>query len=373
MRRHGPDRTAVLAFLALALAASPSPRTQDPSPPPTILQLQMRLKDPATDAAAREPIATELMGRGVPGSIALFDTSRTATEEHRKDWQRDLGRFRAAFAKAVPKTHRQLHDKSRTRRIEQLRELAAAVYREGQPTKERIVKDLDPIRAELMDLVLLDPAAIFAASPDLERAAVALRAAHTDLSAWFDLYRRAVQGADADPASRRHVDKFAQLEPVPSIEIELDASCRTLALASMPLPGRDSQTLLRNQECAATTDPEEFAGTVLLNRIRIAMGKPAVAIDPKLGNAASAHSEDMRKLGFFSHESPVPGKRTFGERAAAAGTSASAENISWGQGSHVGAIEGWWHSPGHHVNMMGDHGRTGLGRSETHWTQLFGG
>lgn len=361
------------ACALLVLAAAPRSTGQDPVPPPTILQLQMKLKDPATDAAAREPLAAELMVRGLAGSIALFDTARTTTEQRRRDWQRDLERFRAAFAKAVPKTHRQLHDKARTKRIEQLRERAAAVYREGTPTKERIVQDLDPIRAELMELVLLDPAAVFAANADLVQSATSLRAAHADLCAWFDLYLRAMQLADIDPAGRKHVDKFAQLEPVPSAELELDASCRTLALASMPMSGRDSQVLLRNQALATTTEPEEFAGTERLNRIRIAMGKSVVAIDPKLGDAARAHSEDMRKLGFFSHESPVPGKRTFGERAAAAGTSASAENISWGQASHVGAIEGWWHSPGHHVNMMGNHARTGLGRSETHWTQLFGG
>jgi len=364
-------RASACAMLLLAPAALP--QAQDPAPPPTILQLQMRLKDPATDAATREPIAAELMVRGLAGSIALFDTARTSTEQRRRDWQRDLERFRAAFAKAVPKVHRQLHDKARTKRIEQLREQAAAVYREGQPTKDRIVKDLDPIRAELMELVLLDPRAVFAAHPDLAHAASSLRAAHADLGAWFDLYLRAMQVADIDPAGRKHVDKFVQLESVPGIETELDASCRTLALASMPLPGRDSQVLLRNQTLAATTDPEEFAGTELLNRIRIAMGRPAVALDPKLGDASRTHSEDMRKLGFFSHESPLPGKRTFGERAAAAGTSASAENIAWGQSHGAGAIEAWWHSPGHHVNMMGGHARTGLGRSETHWTQLFGG
>ncbi len=369
-RMHQPR---ALAGALLALCAAGVAPAQDPAPPPTILQLQMLLKAPTTDAAAREPIAAELMVRGLAGSIALFDTTRTTTEQRRRDWQRDLDRFRAAFAKAVPKTHRQLHDKERTRRIEQLRERAAAVYREGTPTKERIARDLDPIRAELMELVLLDPAAVLAANPELERGASGLRAAHADLCAWFDLHLRAVQVADIDPAGRKHVDKFAQLEPVPPIELELDASCRTLALASMPLPGRDSQALLRNQALATTTDPEEFAGTELLNRIRIAMGRTVVALDPKLSDAARVHSVDMRTLGFFSHESPVPGRRTFGDRAAAAGTSASAENIAWGQARGAGAIEAWWHSPGHHVNMMGGHVRTGLGRSETHWTQLFGG
>jgi uncharacterized protein YkwD len=80
----------------------------------------------------------------------------------------------------------------------------------------------------------------------------------------------------------------------------------------------------------------------------------------------------MKRLGFFSHESPVPGKRTPGDRAALAGTSASAENIAAGQSKGVDAIGAWYYSPGHHKNMFGGHARVGLGHSDTLWTQMFG-
>ncbi|MFI5378131.1 MAG: CAP domain-containing protein [Tepidisphaerales bacterium] len=55
-----------------------------------------------------------------------------------------------------------------------------------------------------------------------------------------------------------------------------------------------------------------------------------------------------------------------------AGTSASAENIASGTGTGEGAIRMWWHSPGHHKNMLARQHRTGLGRSGNHWTQMFG-
>ena len=32
----------------------------------------------------------------------------------------------------------------------------------------------------------------------------------------------------------------------------------------------------------------------------------------------------------------------------------------------------WWHSPGHHKNVLGNHTRVGLGRSGKYWTELFG-
>jgi uncharacterized protein YkwD len=142
---------------------------------------------------------------------------------------------------------------------------------------------------------------------------------------------------------------------------------------AMTLSAQDRKALEFNETLRATTDPAEFAGTLELNRIRIALGLNALRIDEKLGNAARDHSKDMVNLGFFAHESPVEGKKTPYDRASRAGTSASSENIAQGHGTGEGAIEGWWYSPGHHKNMLGSHGRTGLGRHETTWTQLFGG
>jgi uncharacterized protein YkwD len=80
----------------------------------------------------------------------------------------------------------------------------------------------------------------------------------------------------------------------------------------------------------------------------------------------------MCREGFFAHESPVSGRETPWKRAQAAGTTASAENIAAGTDSGGGAVQMWWHSPGHHKNMLGGQPRTGLGRYERHWTQLFG-
>ena len=124
---------------------------------------------------------------------------------------------------------------------------------------------------------------------------------------------------------------------------------------------------------AEAVDHRGGPGTFELNRIRYALGLGLLAIDEKLGNAARDHASDMLRLGFFSHTSPVDGKHSFGERAARAGTSASAENIAAGQATGRGAIEGWWYSPGHHKNMLGGHNRTGLGRADNLWTQMFGG
>jgi uncharacterized protein YkwD len=81
----------------------------------------------------------------------------------------------------------------------------------------------------------------------------------------------------------------------------------------------------------------------------------------------------MEKMGFFSHESPVAGKKTPWDRAKLFNTSASGENIAAGVIEGAAANRMWWHSPGHHKNMLGDHKRVGVGRSGRLWTELFGG
>ncbi len=80
----------------------------------------------------------------------------------------------------------------------------------------------------------------------------------------------------------------------------------------------------------------------------------------------------MIRLNFFSHESPVSGKHLPWDRAKLAGTTAEGENIAYGTSSPDEVNLIWWHSPGHHANMMRDFRRIGVGREETHWTEMFG-
>jgi len=110
-----------------------------------------------------------------------------------------------------------------------------------------------------------------------------------------------------------------------------------------------------------------------VNEWRMLLGLSALVIDPKLCDASRGHSEDMNKFKFFAHESPVPGKKTPGDRAAKEGTGWSGENIYMGSTSPKGANKGWFYSPGHHKNMFrGGHKKIGVGQYERHWTQMFG-
>ena len=117
---------------------------------------------------------------------------------------------------------------------------------------------------------------------------------------------------------------------------------------------------------------DEKAAIEDANRIRMLAGLQPLKVDPLLCLAARGHSEDMARLNFFDHTSPVPGKTTPFDRARKAGTLAGGENIFMGSSSGIEANQGWFHSPGHHKNLMSPgYEYIGMGRFGAHWTQMF--
>jgi uncharacterized protein YkwD len=132
------------------------------------------------------------------------------------------------------------------------------------------------------------------------------------------------------------------------------------------------QALEANARPAALLDPAESDGVHAINRLRLVAGLTPLRIDSALTAAARDHSHAMHTRDFFSHESPIEGKRWPIDRAKFFGTTAWSENISWG--SHLAArtIDMWFHSPGHLSNMLETtHRRMGVGRSLTHWTLML--
>jgi uncharacterized protein YkwD len=107
---------------------------------------------------------------------------------------------------------------------------------------------------------------------------------------------------------------------------------------------------------------------------------PPVEWNAKLADAALAHSRDMAKRNYFSHQ--AKDGSTVGARAKKAGYRwrRIGENIATGQGSPEQVMSGWLASPGHCANIMNPH-YTEMGvayavnpKSDTtiYWTQVFG-
>ncbi|MDX2602248.1 CAP domain-containing protein [Streptomyces caniscabiei] len=117
----------------------------------------------------------------------------------------------------------------------------------------------------------------------------------------------------------------------------------------------------------------------LTNAERARAGLPPLSPDPRLTDAAQAHSADMVARAFYAHTSPDGGEPW--HRAAAAGSTLRSigENIACGQRSAAEVVLGWMNSPGHRANILKPGftrigiGFVGGGAAGTYWTQLFGG
>ena len=148
---------------------------------------------------------------------------------------------------------------------------------------------------------------------------------------------------------------------------------KLLAIASPPEEEAIAKVLAENARLAQQLPGDIAVGMQSVNNIRMACGLKPLLYDLKLCEAARGHSADMQQFNFFAHESPVPGRTTFSDRAKQAGTTASGENIYMGSFKSADAVKGWFLSPGHHKNMLSEnHLRQGLGQVGKYWTQEFG-
>jgi len=357
--------------LAAAFLLTASLLGQEPDAvPASTLLTRLSSRDVTVDDA--RDVAARLQGRTLAVRTSLFDALRKAYADQLQQCDRARERVLQRFAKAVPGTQQALLGRGGQARVDAAQKAARSITARADLSKEMIHAELDPLLAELRGMLLPTPAQVFEHEPELRAEVEALRQKVAALDTWHDLCLEAAHHLDGEADGRRHVER-AGLPAAPGGSGGLDDELLRTCLYALPLGAGDRRALETNDELRARSDPPEWAGTLELNRIRIALGLNAVRIDEKLGNAARDHSQDMHTLGFFAHESPVEGKRTFGDRASRAGTSASSENIAQGHARGEGAVEAWWYSPGHHKNMLGSHGRTGLGRFELTWTQLFGG
>jgi uncharacterized protein YkwD len=224
--------------------------------------------------------------------------------------------------------------------LQGLRQQVLAVSRDRNLTLEMITDRADPARKRVEAMLSLGREDVVKSDPTLAAD------------------RSALIGAAAAPAE---------------FESELN-NAEDFAATLASLPDRKDRAILQaNLEPAKKLDGTEAQGIFVLNVLRARLGVGALAIDLKLCEAARGHSKDMSEFRFFDHVSPISGKEEPTDRAKLAGTTAIAENIYQGGERGEDAIEGWWHSPGHHTNMMAPAKRIGMGRHEGYWTQMFGG
>ena len=111
----------------------------------------------------------------------------------------------------------------------------------------------------------------------------------------------------------------------------------------------------------------------ITNDYRAMFGHRPLALDLKVLVAARGHAQEMSKLGYFSHFSPTPGRKTPSDRMLLAGyTHGAGENIALTDGAE-GAHLAWCQSSGHHRNLLSpNHTEAGMAGDGRYWVQNFG-
>jgi uncharacterized protein YkwD/uncharacterized membrane protein required for colicin V production len=113
-----------------------------------------------------------------------------------------------------------------------------------------------------------------------------------------------------------------------------------------------SQTLDLPDGLTLVPDPEAEAEMLkLLNDERTSRGLPALVLDPRLVPIARQHSEEMFKLKYFGHQSPVNGSPFDRLAAAKISYSRAGENLAYAHSVAV-AHRGLMDSEGHRANIL---------------------
>jgi uncharacterized protein YkwD len=137
----------------------------------------------------------------------------------------------------------------------------------------------------------------------------------------------------------------------------------------------DARVLAYNESFSgAATEPERDQ-VLITNEYRLMMGRPAVVRVDMLVISSRKHCEEMGRLGYFGHFSPVPERRDPMMRMRLEGYRGMpvSENCHRGAGDPRSAHKGWCHSSGHHRNLLQAFWTDmGTGQSGRLWTQNFG-
>ncbi len=270
-----------------------------------------------------------------------------------------LDRYRESFRRAASDLAAKQAGEADPAEIAKLRQTVLSLQKDPDLTEEMIVEQGDPAMRRLAEIFLVNRMEVLGGSRKLqaERRKLQLVGGPWEQLA---LYLYNLMPEENMP------------EKAPSFERYLAGEEELAVGLAAPMDNATRSVLAANAALAAKLDPEEFRAILALNLTRNLLGLTACVIDLKLCATARDHSADMKKLKFFAHESPVEGKKTPWDRAKRFGASASAENIAMGYQDGRAANLGWFHSPGHHVNMLDNHTRVGMGRVDTHYTELFG-
>ncbi|MCH2105008.1 MAG: CAP domain-containing protein [Planctomycetes bacterium] len=355
---------ALLALCVLSATAEPAVAQDDG---PSVRTLMRQFRNARGLWEERDAAARELVTKGPDAARQLASAASTEFHRRHKKWVQAHKSYLSLYQREATRVGTERLRSAPAGEVEKQREKLLKYSRSSSLTKDQVKRYCDEALFALEGLLQVSAAGLLDESERLREEQGGLLDEAMDLEWLAEVWDLAVVFAPEAEIAKLEACAFGR-----EIYKELRETEELMALSGVATEARDKSVLADNQAIAGELLPEEYKGLFELNRIRILAGIGALKIDAKLCLAGRDHSKDMVEHDFFSHTSPLPGKRSPGDRARLAGTSGGGENIAAGQETGGGAIRAWWYSPGHHRNMMGGYGRVGLGQYEDHWTQMFG-
>jgi len=321
----------------------------------------------------KEYALEDLMRLGAEGQDTLMRQMKLEIRKLETQFQRQRKALIKEFTAAATQIVKGRLDKKGSQQLADARKSLLDASRDKNLTKAMVHEICDPAVITIVALLEITIEQIFENEKDLDEEMWVIRESidqHVMLFNYWNQARSELLQAEKKLAKR--AERAQQPTDPSTYNDNLYNDLERIARDVEIMPERDRELLKANATLFVQLAPEEASGIYKLNLLRIRSGIGAVRVDLKLCTAGRGHSADMVEHSFFAHTSPVPGKSSPSDRANLAGTSGGAENIASGQETGHAAIQAWWYSPGHHLNMMAPHGRTGLGRHQNHWTQMFG-
>jgi uncharacterized protein YkwD len=158
-----------------------------------------------------------------------------------------------------------------------------------------------------------------------------------------------VRGAiDGSRLGRALVSEVAAVQPYLGQLLGSDAG----ALFVTKIDADQQQQLDLPDDLDLEADPQAEAQMLqLVNEARAEIGLRPLSLDPRLVPIGRAHSEEMFRLQYFGHTSPVTGSPFDRIDAAGVEYSRAGENLAYAQSVAV-AHRGLMESPGHRANIL---------------------
>ena len=155
---------------------------------------------------------------------------------------------------------------------------------------------------------------------------------------------------DRSPAAQALIAQVSALQP--ALGALAGSPDESAPLFVTRLGADQTQTLDLPSDLSLAPDPEAEQELLrLLNQERASRGLPALALDPRILPVARQHSEEMFRLRYFGHQSPVLGSPFDRLQAAKIPYTRAGENLAYAQSVAI-AHRGLMESPGHRENIL---------------------